>query len=100
MKPVIIKSRDGLELVSYLTVPVGIEAKKLPLVLMVHGGPWARDRGGYNAEAQWLANRGYGVLSVNYRGSTGFGKKFVNLDNGALRANGVKDIQAFANRRN
>jgi dipeptidyl aminopeptidase/acylaminoacyl peptidase len=78
MKPVIIKSRDGLELVSYLTVPVGIEARNRPLVLMVHGGPWARDRWGYKPEAQWLANRGYGVLSVNYRGSTGFGKKSVH----------------------
>lgn len=78
MKPVVIKSRDGLELVSYLTLPVGIEQKKLPFVLMVHGGPWARDAWGFNGQAQWLANRGYGVLSVNYRGSTGFGKKFLH----------------------
>lgn len=78
MKPVVIKSRDGLELVSYLTLPVGVEAKNLPLVLMVHGGPWARDSWGFNAQAQWLANRGYAVLSVNYRGSTGFGKKFLH----------------------
>jgi len=78
MKPVTIKSRDGLDLVSYLTLPVGIEAKKLPMVLMVHGGPWARDSWGYNAQSQWLANRGYAVLSVNYRGSTGFGKKFLH----------------------
>src|SRR5262249_19038051 len=77
MKPVVIKSRDGLDLVSYLTLPVGVEAKKLPLVLDVHGGPWARDTWGFNPEAQWLANRGYAVLEVNYRGSTGFGKKFV-----------------------
>jgi dipeptidyl aminopeptidase/acylaminoacyl peptidase len=78
MKPVTIKSRDGLELVCYLTLPVGIEPKNLPLVLDVHGGPWARDRWGNNPEAQWLANRGYAVLSVNYRGSTGFGKKFLH----------------------
>jgi dipeptidyl aminopeptidase/acylaminoacyl peptidase len=78
MKPVTIKSRDGLELVSYLTLPVGVEAKKLPTVLFVHGGPWARDSWGYNAQAQWLANRGYAVLQVNYRGSTGFGKKFLH----------------------
>ncbi len=81
MKPVTIKSRDGLDLVSYLTLPVGVEAKKLPLVLMVHGGPWGRDTWGYNATAQWLANRGYAVLSVNYRASTGFGKKFVAAGN-------------------
>jgi dipeptidyl aminopeptidase/acylaminoacyl peptidase len=78
MKPVVIKSRDGLELVSYLTLPAGIEPKKLPLVLMVHGGPWARDSWGFDAQGQWLANRGYAVLSVNYRGSTGFGKKFLH----------------------
>src|SRR5262249_1868289 len=78
MKPVVIKSRDGLDLVPYLTRPVGVEPKKLPLVLDVHGGPWARDSWGFNPEAQWLANRGYAVLEVNYRGSTGFGKKFVH----------------------
>jgi dipeptidyl aminopeptidase/acylaminoacyl peptidase len=78
MKPVTIKARDGLELVSYLTLPPGVEAKKLPMVLLVHGGPWARDAWGYDAQAQWLANRGYAVLQVNYRGSTGFGKKFLH----------------------
>src|SRR5262249_7018951 len=78
MKPVTIKSRDGLELVCYLTLPVGIEPKNLPLVLNVHGGPWGRDRWGFDPQAQWLANRGYAVLSVNYRGSTGFGKKFLH----------------------
>jgi dipeptidyl aminopeptidase/acylaminoacyl peptidase/lysophospholipase L1-like esterase len=78
MKPVAIKSRDGLELISYLTLPPDGAAKNLPLVLVVHGGPWARDSWGFNATAQWLANRGYAVLSVNYRGSTGFGKKFLH----------------------
>src|SRR5262249_39566575 len=78
MKPVVIKSRDKLDLVSYLTLPVGIKAKKLPAVLLVHGGPWARDSWGYDGQAQWLANRGYAVLQVNYRGSTGFGKKFLH----------------------
>jgi dipeptidyl aminopeptidase/acylaminoacyl peptidase len=78
MTPVTIKSRDGLGLVSYLTLPVGVEAKNLPMVLLVHGGPWARDGWGYNPQAQWLANRGYAVLQVNFRGSTGFGKKFLN----------------------
>ena len=81
MEPVVIKARDGLDLVSYLTLPVGMEAKNLPLVLNVHGGPWARDTWGYDPEAQWLANRGYAVLQVNFRGSTGFGKKFLNAGN-------------------
>jgi dipeptidyl aminopeptidase/acylaminoacyl peptidase len=83
--PVIIKSRDGLNLVSYLTLPPGSEVKgkarpgkPLPMILSVHGGPWARDEWGYNGLNQWLANRGYAVLQVNYRGSTGFGKAFVN----------------------
>lgn len=85
MEPVVIKSRDGLDLVSYLTLPVGTDTdrnarpdKPLPLVLNVHGGPWARDSWGYRGDVQWLANRGYAVLQVNYRGSTGFGKDFVN----------------------
>lgn len=78
MKPVTIESRDGLKLVSYLTTPPGTPAKNLPTVLVVHGGPWARDSWGFNPLHQWLANRGYAVLSVNYRGSTGFGKKFLH----------------------
>jgi dipeptidyl aminopeptidase/acylaminoacyl peptidase len=78
MKPVTIKSRDGLDLVCYLTLPLEVEPKNLPLVLMVHGGPWGRDSWGYNPQAQWLANRGYAVLEVNFRGSTGFGKKFLH----------------------
>ena len=86
MSPVEIKARDGLTLVSYLTLPRGADpggsgkpSGPLPMVLYVHGGPWARDSFGYNPTHQWLANRGYAVLSVNYRGSTGFGKKFVNV---------------------
>jgi len=89
MHPEIIKSRDGLELVSYLTLPAGNDPdgdgrpdKPLPMVLYVHGGPWARDGWGYDPSHQWLANRGYAVLSVNYRGSTGFGKEFTNAGNG------------------
>lgn len=77
----VIPARDGLGLVSYLTLPEGetIAPKSpLPLVLLVHGGPWARDAYGYNSYHQWLANRGYAVLSVNFRGSVGFGKAFVN----------------------
>jgi dipeptidyl aminopeptidase/acylaminoacyl peptidase len=87
MRPTIITSRDGLELVSYLTLPVGASAgarpeRPLPMVLTVHGGPWARDDWGFNPYHQWLANRGYAVLSVNFRGSTGFGKEFINAGNG------------------
>jgi dipeptidyl aminopeptidase/acylaminoacyl peptidase len=81
MRAVTTKSRDGLDLVSYLTLPADIAGERppapLPMVLDVHGGPWARDNFGYNREHQWLADRGYAVLSVNYRGSTGFGKAFV-----------------------
>lgn len=80
MQPVIIKSRDNFDLVSYLTLPKNT-ATLPPMILYVHGGPWARDSWGLNSVHQWLANRGYAVLSVNYRGSTGFGKKFVNAGN-------------------
>jgi dipeptidyl aminopeptidase/acylaminoacyl peptidase len=96
MKAVELTARDGLPLVAYLTLPAGAAdhagapgasgpnaapdrpSSPVPLVLDVHGGPWARDSYGFNGEHQWLANRGYAVLSVNYRGSTGFGKKFIN----------------------
>ncbi len=88
MHPVVIQARDGLELVSYLTLPLGSNPggepkpeKPLPTVLLVHGGPWGRDGWGFNPYHQWLANRGYAVLSVNFRGSTGFGKAFVNAGN-------------------
>jgi len=80
-KPVVIRSRDGLEQHSYLTLPVGIEPKALPMVLFPHGGPWARDQWGFNGYAQWLANRGYAVLQPNFRGSTGYGKKHLNAGN-------------------
>ena len=78
-EPVVLTARDGLKLVSYLTCPVGVPLKNLPLVLYVHGGPWGRDQWGYDPTAQWLANRGYAVLQVNFRASTGFGKKFLHL---------------------
>ncbi|MDE2290507.1 MAG: S9 family peptidase [Elusimicrobia bacterium] len=78
MDAVSFKSRDGLTLRGYLTVPAKGEAKNLPLVLLVHGGPWARDRWGWHPEALWLADRGYAVLRVNYRGSTGYGKSFLH----------------------
>ena len=83
-----IKARDGVTLPSYLTLPKGADTngdgkvdKPVPMVLFVHGGPWARDGYGYNGYHQWLANRGYAVLSVNFRASTGFGKKFLNAGN-------------------
>jgi len=75
-KPVSYTSRDGLTIHGYLTLPVGVEAKNLPVVMNIHGGPWARDNWGFNPEVQFLVNRGYAVLQVNYRGSTGFGRKF------------------------
>ncbi|HOX22483.1 MAG TPA: S9 family peptidase, partial [Elusimicrobiales bacterium] len=76
MKPVSYKSRDGLIINGYLTVPKGAKAKNLPLVVNPHGGPWVRDSWGFNPEVQFLANRGYAVLQMNYRGSTGYGRKF------------------------
>ena len=76
MKPVSYQSRDGLTIHGYLTLPVGVEAKNLPVVINPHGGPWARDTWGYNPEVQLLANRGYAVLQMNFRGSTGYGKDF------------------------
>jgi dipeptidyl aminopeptidase/acylaminoacyl peptidase len=82
MTPVRIPSRDGLSLRSYLTLPKDVEAENLPMVLLVHGGPWARDSWGYQPEVQFLANRGYAVLQVNYRGSTGFGKAFMHAAEG------------------
>jgi dipeptidyl aminopeptidase/acylaminoacyl peptidase len=81
MKPISYKSRDGFTLHGYLTTPIGVGDKNLPTVLLVHGGPWARDNWGYNPLAQWLANRGYAVLQVNFRGSAGYGKKFLNAGN-------------------
>ena len=86
MHPVKIKSRDGLDLISYCTLPVekdqqGTPPHPLPMVLLVHGGPWHRDDWGYHPYHQLLANRGYAVLSVNFRGSTGFGKSFINAGN-------------------
>ena len=78
MKAVVVPARDGLKLHGYLTLPVGVPARNLPMILFVHGGPWARDNWGYNPSAQWFANRGYACLQVNYRGSTGYGKKFLN----------------------
>lgn len=82
MQPIRYKSSDGLEIPAYLTLPKGLAAKKLAMIVVPHGGPWARDNWGYNGMAQFLANRGYAVLQPNFRGSTGFGKKFLNAGNG------------------
>ena len=99
MHSIVIPSRDGLDLVSYLTLPPGSDAnsdgvpdRPVPMVLSVHGGPWARNAYGYNSTHQWLANRGYAVLSVNYRGSTGFGKAFINAAVGQWSAKMHDDL--------
>lgn len=88
MHSTVIQTRDGLDMVSYYTLPLGADSdddgipdRPLPTVLSVHGGPWGRDTWGYNAHHQWLANRGYAVLSVNFRASSGFGKAFLNAGN-------------------
>jgi dipeptidyl aminopeptidase/acylaminoacyl peptidase len=88
MHPVTVKTRDGLELVNYLSLPPGtdpeadgVPAQPMPMVMLVHGGPWGRDFWGYNPLHQLLASRGYAVLAVNFRGSTGFGKEFINAGN-------------------
>lgn len=78
MEPISFKARDGLTIHGYLSCPPGVPRTNLPMVLNVHGGPWYRDTWGYNPEAQWLANRGYACLQVNFRGSTGYGKAFIN----------------------
>jgi dipeptidyl aminopeptidase/acylaminoacyl peptidase len=99
MHPIVIPSRDGLNLVSYYTLPPGSDRdgdgrphEPLPTVLVVHGGPWARDTWGYNPWHQWLANRGYAVLSVNFRGSTGFGKAHINASTGEWGAKMHADL--------
>lgn len=76
MKPIKYTSRDGMTINGYLTLPVGIKAEKLPVIVNPHGGPWARDNWGFNPEVQFLANRGYAVLQMNFRGSTGYGRAF------------------------
>lgn len=111
MHPVVIKSRDGLNLVSYLTLPVWTDQDRngrpdhgpVPMVLLVHGGPWARDTWGYNGTHQWLSNRGYAVLSVNFRSSTGLGKQFINAGNkewAAAMHNDLLDAVDWAVRKN
>ncbi len=106
MIPLELKARDGLTLVSYLTLPPGADPKRtgrpshpLPMVLVVHGGPWARDGYGYDTLHQWLASRGYAVLSVNFRGSTGLGKHFIAAADhewGAKMQDDLLDAEAWA----
>lgn len=79
--PIGYPSSDGLRIPAYLTLPKGVEPKRLPVIVMPHGGPWARDHWGYMAFAQFFANRGIAVLQPNYRGSSGYGKAFLNAGN-------------------
>jgi dipeptidyl aminopeptidase/acylaminoacyl peptidase len=81
MKAVTYKSSDGLEIPAYLTLPKGAEAKNLPTLIIPHGGPWGRDQWGYNPLAQFFVNRGYAVLMPNFRGSTGYGRTFLDAGN-------------------
>lgn len=80
MQPISFKSRDGLTIHGYLTLPKGGASTQLPVVVNPHGGPWARDSWGYNMEAQLLASQGYAVLQLNFRGSSGYGKAFMNAE--------------------
>ena len=82
MRAVRYKSSDGLEIPAYITYPKGLPEKGLPMIVIPHGGPWGRDMWGFNPLAQFFANRGYAVMTMNFRGSTGYGKKFLNAGNG------------------
>jgi dipeptidyl aminopeptidase/acylaminoacyl peptidase len=92
MEPVSFMSRDGLTIHGYITYPVNKEKKNLPMVLDVHGGPWARNRWRFDSKAQWLANRGYVCLQVNFRGSTGYGKDFLNAGDKEWGGNCQNDL--------
>jgi dipeptidyl aminopeptidase/acylaminoacyl peptidase len=97
MEPFSYQARDGLTVHGYLSFPPGQERADLPAVILVHGGPWARDTWGYDAHAQWLANRGYLCVQVNFRGSAGYGKAFLNAGNrqwGAAMQNDLTDAVA------
>ncbi len=99
MEPFAFTARDGLTIHGYATFPPGLGRERLPMVLNVHGGPWVRDGWGFDPEAQWLANRGYLCLQVNYRGSTGYGKAFVNAGDrewGGKMQDDLTDAVAFA----
>jgi dipeptidyl aminopeptidase/acylaminoacyl peptidase len=97
MTAVQITARDGLPLHAFLTLPVGVEPKNLPLVLHVHGGPWWHDTWGYDRETQFFANRGYAVLQVNFRGSTGYGRKHISSAVGELAGTMHDDLIDAAN---
>jgi dipeptidyl aminopeptidase/acylaminoacyl peptidase len=84
MQPITLRSRDGHDIPCYLTLPVGVPAKKLPFIIHPHGGPWARDEWGFAVDVQWLANRGYAVLQPQFRGSTGFGVAWINASIGEV----------------
>jgi dipeptidyl aminopeptidase/acylaminoacyl peptidase len=92
MRPISYQARDGLTLHGYLTTPLGAPPGRLPAILLVHGGPQVRDSWGFDPEVQWLANRGYAVLQVNYRGSAGYGKDFLNAGNGEWGAKMNDDL--------
>ncbi len=99
MEPFSFTARDGLTIHGYATFPVGVPRSGLPVVLDVHGGPWVRDTWGYNPGPQWLANRGYVCMQVNYRGSTGYGKAFVNAGDrewGAKMQDDLTDAVGYA----
>jgi dipeptidyl aminopeptidase/acylaminoacyl peptidase len=99
MEPFSFAARDGLTIHGYLTFPLGVDRSDLPTVLVVHGGPWARDAWGFDPNAQWLANRGYLCIQVNFRGSTGYGKAFLNAGDrewGAKMQDDLSDAVAHA----
>ena len=100
MEPFEFDAKDKLKVRGYVTYPLGVEAKGLPAVLLVHGGPWARDNWGYSPLTQMLANRGYAVIQVNFRGSTGYGKKFLNAGNrewaGKMHQDLLDAVEVFA----
>ncbi len=98
MKPVVYTARDGLKIHAYLTVPKGVKAKNLPVIILPHGGPWFRDQWGYDSEAQFFANRGYAVFQPNFRASTGYGKAFLNAGKkqwGDAMQNDLTDGRAY-----